>query len=173
MDVATLTQYFMEYGAIAIFLIVFLEYLNLPGFPAGIIMPLSGVMAARGNISFGWVMVITVAAGLLGSLLLYLLGRQGGSVFLNAYGRCFPKQREALEKNLEWVRERGCFGVFLAKLLPMVRTLISIPAGVLQMDLMKYVVSSTLGIFLWNLVFVGAGYILGDKVFNLLGSMGG
>ena len=69
MDLATLTFYFTKYGAIAIFVIVFLEYLNLPGFPAGIIMPLSGIMAAKGNIHFFWVMVITVAAGLLGSLL--------------------------------------------------------------------------------------------------------
>lgn len=58
--------------------------------------------------------------------------------------------------------------MFAAKLLPMVRTLISIPAGVLQMDLKKYVISSTMGIFVWNLFFVGAGYLLGDKVFELL-----
>ena len=149
-------------------MIVFLEYLNLPGFPAGIIMPLSGIMAAKGNIPFVWVMVITVAAGLLGSLLLYGIGRKGGEVFLDAYTRRFPKQKEALQKNLEWVRKKGCAGVFVGKLLPMIRTLISIPAGVVRMDLMKYVVSSTCGIFIWNFVFVGAGYVLGDKVFELL-----
>lgn len=105
MDLSTLTFYFTRYGAIAIFIIVFLEYLNLPGFPAGIIMPLSGIMAAKGNIHFFWVMVITVAAGLLGSLMLYGLGRKGGEVFLKAYTNRFPKQKEALEKNLEWVRK--------------------------------------------------------------------
>ena len=57
MDLGTLTYYFTRYGAIAIFVIVFLEYLNLPGFPAGIIMPLSGIMAAKGNIHFFWVML--------------------------------------------------------------------------------------------------------------------
>ena len=92
MDLTTLTYYFTRYGAIAIFVIVLLEYLNLPGFPAGIIMPLSGIMAAKGNIHFFWVMVISVAAGLLGSLALYALGRKGGEVFLNAYIRKFPKQ---------------------------------------------------------------------------------
>lgn len=168
MDLSTVTYYFTRYGAIAIFVIVFLEYLNLPGFPAGIIMPLSGIMAARGNIPFVWVMVITVAAGLLGSLLLYGIGRKGGEVFLNAYTRRFPKQKEALQKNLEWVRKKGCAGVFVGKLLPMIRTLISIPAGVVRMDLLKYIVSSTCGIFIWNLVFVGAGYVLGDKVFEML-----
>ena len=171
MDLAVLTDYFTRYGAIAIFVIVFLEYLNLPGFPAGIIMPLSGIMAAKGNIDFFWVMIITVSAGLLGSLLLYLLGRKGGELFLNAYVRHFPKQKEALEKNLEWVRTKGCIGVFLGKLLPMIRTIVSIPAGVVKMNLWKYTVSSTCGIFLWNLVFVGAGYILGDKVFEMLHMM--
>lgn len=170
MDLNVLTYYFTRYGAVAIFVIVFLEYLNLPGFPAGIIMPLSGIMAAKGNINFAWVMVITVAAGLLGSLLLYGLGRKGGQVFLNAYTRRFPKQKEPLEKNLEWIRKKGCMGVFLGKLLPMIRTIVSIPAGVIQMDLGKYVVSSTCGIFIWNFVFVGLGYVMGDKVFELLGA---
>lgn len=170
MDATTITMYFTEYGAIAIFVIVLLEYLNLPGFPAGVIMPLSGVMAARGNIHFFQVMVITVAAGLTGSLLLYLLGRLGGSAFLKAYTKRFPKQKETLEKNLEWVRKKGCVGVFIAKLIPMLRTIVSIPAGVIQMNPAKYIVSSTLGIFIWNLVFVGAGYLLGDQVFSMLGA---
>lgn len=167
MDLSTLTYFFTQYGGIAIFVIVFLEYLNLPGFPAGVIMPLSGIMAAKGNIHFGWVMVITVSAGLLGSLFLYALGRKGGMLFLNSYIRHFPKQQERLEKNLRWVEKNGFAGVFIAKLLPMVRTLVSIPAGVLQMNLIKYTVSSTLGILIWNFVFVGAGYLFGDRIFLL------
>lgn len=171
MDLNMLTMYFTQYGAVAIFVIVLLEYLNLPGFPAGIIMPLAGVMASKGNINFFWVMVITVAAGLLGSILLYALGRKGGQFFLNAYIKRFPKQKETLEKNIEWIRSKGYMGVFLAKLIPMIRTIVSIPAGVLRMKLIPYIISSTLGIILWNLVFVGAGYLLGDSVFNLLGSV--
>ncbi len=168
MDISTLTMYFTQYGAVAIFVIVFLEYLNLPGFPAGIIMPLAGVMAAKGNIHFGWVMVITVAAGLAGSLLLYFLGLKGGQIFLRNYIRRFPNQEPGLRRNMEWVREKGCMGVFLAKLIPMLRTIVSIPAGVLQMPLGRYVLSSTMGIAVWNFVFVGAGYLLGDSVFELL-----
>ena len=146
MDLSSLTYYFTRYGAVAIFVIVLLEYLNLPGFPAGIIMPLSGVMAAKGNIHFFWVMVISVSAGLLGSLILYGLGRKGGDLFLKAYIRKFPKQKEVLEKNLDWIRKKGCIGVFLGKLIPMIRTIVSIPAGVIRMDLLKYIVSSTCGI---------------------------
>ena len=171
MDLSTITLYFTKYGAIAIFVIVLLEYMNLPGFPAGIIMPLSGIMAAKGNIHFFWVMVITVAAGLLGSLLLYGLGRKSGEVFLRAYINRFPKQKEALEKNMEWIRKKGSLGVFLGKLLPMVRTLVSIPAGVVKMDMTQYIISSVCGIFIWNFIFVGAGYLLGDKIFTMLGVM--
>ncbi|MGN0424536.1 MAG: DedA family protein [Acetatifactor sp.] len=169
MDITTLTYFFTRYGVIAIFIIVFLEYLNLPGFPAGIIMPLSGIMAARGNIHFLWVMVITVAAGLLGSLILYGLGRKGGEIFLKTYTDRFPGQKEVVEKNLEWVRQKGCLGVFLGKLIPMIRTIVSIPAGVVRMELGKYLISSACGILIWNFVFVGAGYVLGDQVFTLLG----
>lgn len=169
MDLATITYYFTQFGAIAIFVMVLLEYLNLPGFPAGVIMPLSGIMAANGNINFLTVMLITVAAGLLGSLGLYMLGRKGGNVFLNAYMNKFPKQKAVIEKNIEWIRSKGCMGVFVGKLLPMVRTLISIPAGVIKMDLRKYTLSSLGGIIIWNFVFVGAGYVVGEPVFEMLG----
>lgn len=62
MNITMLTLYFTKYGAAAIFVIVLLEYMNMPGFPAGIIMPLSGVWAARGNIHFLTVMLITLTA---------------------------------------------------------------------------------------------------------------
>lgn len=169
MGLETITLYFTQYGAIAIFVMVLLEYMNLPGFPAGIIMPLSGVWAAKGNINFFMVMVITLAAGILGSWILYFIGRTGGSILLEKYMNKFPKQRPAIEKNFEMIRQKGCTGIFLSKLIPMVRTIISIPAGVMKINFMKYTISSAMGVFLWNLVFVGAGYFLGDAVFGYLG----
>ena len=74
MTVETITGYFASYGGIAIFIIVLLEYMNLPGFPAGVIMPLAGIWAAKGNINFFLALLITIAAGLTGSLILYFLG---------------------------------------------------------------------------------------------------
>lgn len=168
MSLDILVQYFTQYGAVAIFVIVLLEYMNMPGFPAGVIMPLAGVWAAHGKISFLVALLITIAAGLMGSWILYLLGYKGGEIFLNKYLKKFPGHREAIEKNFEMLRKRGAVGVFLSKLIPMVRTLISIPAGVLKMDFLQYTVSSALGVFVWNLVFVGAGYVLGDAVFQYI-----
>ena len=169
MDIQVIADSFTRYGAVAIFVIVLLEYMNLPGFPAGIIMPLAGIWAARGNIHFIIALLITVAAGLVGSWILYLLGWKGGELFLNKYLKRFPKHQPAIDKNLDLIRNKGSIGIFLAKLIPMIRTLVSIPAGVLKMDFVKYTVSSTLGIFVWNLFFIGAGYFLGDTVFELLG----
>lgn len=160
MTIQMLTQYFAQYGAVFVFLIVLLEYMNLPGFPAGVIIPLAGIWAARGDISFPAVMVISVAAG--------LLGRLGGEIFLRFYLRHFPQHRELIEQNMEMLRKRGPTGVFLGKLVPMIRTLISIPAGMISMRFGSYTLSSLLGVFVWNLVFVGAGYFLGDAVWQIL-----
>ncbi len=168
MTMEVIMEYFARYGGIGIFVIVLLEYLNLPGFPAGVIMPLAGIWAAKGQIHFIPALIITVAAGLTGSLILYWLGYKGGELFLQKYLNKFPKQRPVIEEKLSWVKEKGSVGIFISKLIPMIRTLISIPAGVAKMNLAKYTVSSTLGIFVWNLFFVGAGYFLGDAVISYL-----
>ncbi|MCI8327529.1 MAG: DedA family protein [Lachnospiraceae bacterium] len=168
MDIQMLTSYFLRYGAFFIYLIVLLEYMNLPGFPAGVIMPLSGVWAANGEISFPMVMILTVLAGLTGSWILYLLGRWGGPKLMGFYFKKFPKHKDVIEEKMEMLREKGEMGVFISKLLPMVRTIISIPAGMVQMNFWKYTVSSALGIFVWNLVFVGAGYFFGEAAMKVL-----
>lgn len=169
MTIEIITEYFTRYGAIAIFVIVLLEYMNLPGFPAGVIMPLAGIWAAKGNINFIIALLITILAGLTGSMILYYMGYKGGDLFLEKYLNKFPKQRPVIEEKLKWVREKGSMGIFVSKLIPMIRTLISIPAGVSKMRLFPYIVSSTLGILVWNLVFVGAGYWCGDAIFQYLG----
>ncbi len=169
MGIETITQYFVDYGPIAIFVIVLLEYMNLPGFPAGVIMPLAGIWAVRGELSFTVTMLITVAAGLTGSVILYGLGRGGGEVFLKRYYQRFPKHRELIERKISYLQEKGCVGIFVSKLIPMVRTLISIPAGIMRMNFTHYLISSALGIAVWNLAFVGAGYLFGDTVFTILG----
>ena len=168
MGIQELTQYFTQYGAIFVFVIVLLEYMNLPGFPAGIIRPMAGVWASRGQIGFLTVMALSVAAGLLGSWILYFLGRLGGDAFFRFYIKKFPKQKELLEKNMEVLRRKGSIGVFISKLLPLARTLISIPAGMISMNFTKYTISSLMGVALWNLIFIGAGYFLGDSVWSLL-----
>lgn len=166
MELQQMIQVLWQYGAVFIFVAVLLEYLNLPGFPAGIIMPLAGVRAAQGDLSFAAAMFITVGAGLTGSWILYFLGRLGGSLLLPRYFRRFPRQEALIRKSMDFLRDKGAAGVFISKLIPMVRTVVSIPAGMIRMDFFVYSISSACGIFIWNFVLVGAGYWMGEAVFH-------
>lgn len=109
-----------------------------------------------------------LAAGLLGSWILYGIGRMGGNLFLDRYLERFPKHEPVIRKNFDLIRTRGATGIFISKLIPMIRTIISIPAGVIRMNFVKYTISSALGIFVWNFFLIGAGYMMGDQVFHLL-----
>ena len=171
MNIEIISQYFVDYGALAIFVIVLLEYLNLPGFPAGIIMPLAGVWTSKGEISFFMTMLITTFAGLLGSWILYLGGLTGGQVLLDKFLMKNPKYREKIDKSVIFIEEKGAFGIFICKLLPMIRTIISVPAGMLNMNFYRYTLGSLVGVFVWNFIFVGVGFAFGDRIFEILGSI--
>lgn len=166
----TLNMYITQYGIIAIFVIIFLEYLNMPGLAAGIVMPLAGIWAAKGHINFLLALVITLLAGVIASWILYFLGRCGGGFLLEKYLKKFPQHREAIERNFDLIRKKGAVGVFIGRFIPMIRTLIAIPAGILKMNFWEFTISSALGIFFWNLVLVGAGYFMGDAVLPLFAS---
>ena len=169
-DLALLTDYLTRYGAAAVFVIVLLEYLNLPGFPAGIIMPAAGICAARGGLSFPLTLLLSVMAGLIGSWILYMLGRYGGGPLLDWFSRKFPRQGAHVDALLLRMRSGGGYwGLLIAKLIPNIRTLISIPAGAARMNFMGYTLFSLLGITVWNAFFIGAGYLLGDTAFRMIG----
>lgn len=169
MTLEVLTDIFSKYGSIAIFVVVFLEYLNLPGFPAGIIMPLAGIMARQGRIHFLWVLFLSAVAAMLGSIALYGIGVFFGKAFFHYYSKKSHKHQEMFEGYVNWIREKGYFGIFLAKLIPVFRTIISIPAGFLKLNFLKFCIASVLGILIWNTAFIGAGYIYGDEIFEMIG----
>jgi len=167
MDIQVLNNYFYQYGSIVIFIIVFLEYLNIPGIPSGVVMPLTGIWASKGGIEFGTALFLSIFAGLCGSWLLYFIGRYGGEFVLRKYVQRFPKQEAFIEQATKKIRDKGYLGIFFGKLIPMIRTIISIPAGVLKMDFARYTLFSTLGIMIWNFTFIGAGYLFGESVLEM------
>lgn len=169
MDMESIRHFLDNYGSVAIFVIVLLEYMNLPGFPAGIIMPMAGLFAAHQQISLMEVMLVSVAAGELGCIINYFIGRYGGGAVLDWYLKKFPKQKPAFDKTFDLIQKKGTVGVFLGKLIPMVRTLIPFPAGIAKMAFLPYSLASLLGVIVWNGVFVGLGYVLGEQAFALLG----
>lgn len=166
MSLDVVLNYFTTYGLTLLFVIVFLEYLNLPGLPAGIIMPAAGILASKNNESLLLVVFISVIAGILGSLVLYLIGYYGGAILLDKLTKKFSKLRPTIEKSNMILNERGSYGIFICRLLPVLRTIVSIIAGSLRMNFFKFMIYSVPGIFLWNLGFIFSGYFFGDIIFK-------
>ncbi|MEG0132756.1 MAG: DedA family protein [Clostridium sp.] len=168
MDATAIINYLSDYGMICIFVIIFLEYLNLPGFPAGIIMPLAGVWTASTGSNFFIALGVSVIAGVIGSWMLYFIGLYGGDFVMDKYTKRFPRHKIVIDKSMNRLKKYGNIGVFICKLMPAVRTIISVPAGVLKLNFIKYTVYSALGILIWNGVFISFGYFFGDVVMQAL-----
>lgn len=166
MSIDAALNYFATYGLTLLFIIVFLEYLNLPGLPAGVIMPAAGILAAKNNISLPEIIFISLIAGILGSIVLYIIGYYGGAILLEKIAKKYPKTQNTIDKTGAILRERGSFGLFLCRLIPVLRTIVSIIAGAVRVKFGKFLLYSTAGIFIWNLCFIFAGYFFGDILFK-------
>ena len=161
MSLDWLGKAFENYGLLIIFGVVLLEYINFPGFPAGIILPFAGMWAQREE-HFILPFLVTIAAGVFGSIILYYLGKFGGSRLLRICIGGSPKINAKVEALKEKIEKKGSYAVFISKLIPIVRTLVGIPAGALNMKFKKYLVASALGIVIWNGVLFSCGYWLGS-----------
>ena len=161
MDIQTVLNYFAEYGLFFLFVIVFLEYMNLPGLPAGIIMPAAGILIAGRDMNFITALIVSVLAGLLGSYVLYFIGYFLGKPVLDKFYQKYKKLRPSINKAISYTEKHGNKGVFIARLIPVARTLISLTVGTVRMNFVSFTLYSIIGITIWNSVFIYAGYAFG------------
>lgn len=161
MDIQTVLNYFTQYGLIFLFVIVLLEYMNLPGLPAGIIMPAAGILIAGRDMNFITALIVSVLAGLLGSYVLYFIGYFLGKPVLDKFYQKYQKLRPSINKAISYTEKHGSKGVFIARLIPVARTLISLTVGTMRMNFLSFTIYSILGITIWNSVFIYAGYAFG------------
>lgn len=155
-----------QYGLISIFLIVMLEYANFP-LPSEVVLPFIGIMVSKGNIDFGLALTISIIGGIVGSTINYLLGLYFGKPILKYMMKKYPKTRYSIKSSMWWMNKYGKISVMLARVVPVARTIISIPAGINKMNINIFVLYSTIGISLWNTVLIFLGYILGDNLSNI------
>lgn len=155
-----------QYGLISIFLIVMLEYANFP-LPSEVVLPFIGIMVSKGNIDFGLALTISIIGGIVGSTINYLLGLYFGKPILKYMMKKYPKTRYSIKSSMWWMNKYGKISVVLARVVPVARTIISIPAGINKMNINIFVLYSTIGISLWNTVLIFLGYILGDNLPNI------
>lgn len=164
MEINTLLKHFMEqYGLISIFVIVMLEYANFP-LPSEVVLPLAGIMASNLNISFITVLGISVLGGIIGSITNYMIGLYFGNPFIKYILTKFPRVKKSVNSSVDYLEKYGKLSVMVARIIPIARTFISIPAGVTKMNITWFTFYSFIGIAIWNSVLIYLGYILGDNL---------
>jgi membrane protein DedA with SNARE-associated domain len=146
------------YGVV--FALMLLESACIP-IPSEITMPVAGLLASQHHLSLVPVIVVGVVANLTGSLVSYAVGRGEGRSLLLKYGRYILVKPHDIERADEWFARYGPPAVFFSRLLPVVRTFISLPAGVARMDVRKFSLLTVLGCIPWVTALTVAGYVLG------------
>ena len=151
-------------GYPGVFISVFLESFFAP-IPSEIILPFSGFVASTGKMDLVFVMVIATVAAYLGSLPFYFIGKWGEKPvinFINKYGKYLFIQQKDVDKVFGAFDKYGKGVVFFGRLIPMIRTLISFPAGVAKMQFARFSMYTLFGSLTWNILLTYAGYQLGD-----------
>jgi membrane protein DedA with SNARE-associated domain len=158
----TLTHLVATYGLIAIFITMTGESCGLP-ISSEIVVPLGGALASQGKLNFVLVVLVASAANLAGSLIAFYLTRRFGTRFvLSRTGRWLGLRQGHLRLAHRFFDRWGIWAVFAGRLLPIVRTYISFPAGISDIGYIRFTLSTVAGAILWNFALAYAGYNLGE-----------
>ena len=149
-------------GYFGIFILSFLESAAIP-IPSEVVVPFSGFLASRGEFSLWGVILVATGANLAGSLFLYWIGKSGARWVLEKYGRYVLISPHHLETGDRWFHRYGVRAVFWGRMLPVVRTFISLPAGVARMGLVQFISWTFLGALPWNAGLAYAGFKAGER----------
>ncbi|ABW02516.1 DedA family protein [Caldivirga maquilingensis] len=147
-------------GYMGLFILMTLESLSLP-IPSEVILPFTGYLIYIGRLSLIPALIDSVIASLIGSLILYLLSYYVGYSIVLKLGKYVGISRRHLDAAEQWFNKYGGVSVVLAKFIPGIRALISIPAGVARMNVWLFMLYTTVGSTIWNIVLIYIGLSLG------------
>ena len=143
-----------------------IESANIP-FPSEIIMPLSGWLLIQDKGLPPYYLLLAGFCGalgnLIGSILSYWVGAIGGRPFLYRFGKYLLISRKDLAMAEDWFSKHGDAAIFFSRLLPVVRTFISFPAGIVKMNFLKFCIYTFIGAFIWSIGLAYGGYVLGSN----------
>jgi len=151
-----------QLGYVGIFIMMFLESTFFP-FPSEVAMIPAGYLAAKGDMNLILAIVVGTVGSLTGALFNYYLAKKYGRKGVLRFGKYFFFTEEKLQKMETFFVNHGSFSTFVARLIPGVRQLVSLPAGLSKMPLDKFALHTTLGAGVWVTVLVLLGYFLGDN----------
>jgi len=154
----------LGYGGVAF--LVALENL-FPPIPSEVVLPLAGFVAAGEEASFVGMVIAATIGSVMGAFVLYGISAAIGPIRLRAlvvrYGRWFSLDEADLDRTETWFDRRANLAVLVCRCIPLMRSLISIPAGFRRMALIPFFLYTLLGSVVWNVLLVGAGYLLGER----------
>lgn len=149
-------------GYAGIFLLSALESAAVP-IPSEVVVPFSGFLAASGKFSILGVVAVATLANLAGSIVLFLIGKSGGRWILEHYGKYVLIHKKDLNTADKWFLKHGAATVFWGRMLPVVRTFISLPAGIANMGLTRFSLFTLLGALPWNFALALVGLKAGEN----------
>ncbi|WP_210491405.1 DedA family protein [Patulibacter sp. SYSU D01012] len=165
------TEALRELGYAGVALLMLLETV-FPPIPSEAVLPLAGYFVERGDFSFPLVLLAATAGSVLGAVALYEAARWGGRPFVERFARRARLDPAQLDRAERWFARRGPIVVLVARCIPGVRSVVSLPAGLFKMPRAQYLLWTLIGSALWNFLLIGAGYLLGAEWENVGAAVG-
>jgi len=151
-----------ELGYAGLVVIMAVEHV-FPPIPSELILPLAGFEVGRGNLSLTGVLIASTAGSMIGASLLYALARRGGRPLILRLRKLLRVTEEDLDRAERRFRRHSAWMVVLGRMIPGVRSLVSLPPGLLRMPFRRYIALTFIGSLVWNTVLVIAGQQLGSR----------
>jgi len=168
------THFISSWGYIAIFVLTVAEAACIP-IPSELTLGLGGALASGQvlgthdhSLALAWVIVVGVAGELVGSSIAYVVGRTGGRALVDRFGKYVLLSHRDLDRAEAWFARRGPSAVLIGRVVPVVRTFISFPAGVAEMAIVPFAVFTAIGVTVWVGVLAGIGYALGGSYHSMV-----
>ncbi|EAK9822478.1 DedA family protein [Listeria monocytogenes] len=161
-----ITSIMADFGYIGIFVLIMVENL-FPPIPSEIILTFGGFMTTVTSLNVVMVIIVATLGSVVGAILLYKVasyfGKERLTKILLKYGRILRLKESDIERAENFFLKYGSWAVFLCRMIPLIRSLISIPAGMTKMKMSKFLILTTAGSLLWNTVLIGLGAMLGES----------
>lgn len=155
-----------DFGYIGIFVLIMVENL-FPPIPSEIILTFGGFMTTVSSLNVVMVIIVATLGSVVGAILLYKVasyfGKERLTKIVLKYGRILRLKESDIERAESFFLKYGSWAVFLCRMIPLIRSLISIPAGMTKMKMSRFLVLTTAGSLLWNTVLIGLGALLGES----------
>jgi membrane protein DedA with SNARE-associated domain len=161
-----ITQFMEQYGYLGVFLMIALENV-FPPIPSEIILPFGGFMTTYTSMTVPGVVIASTAGSVVGAVILYgiglLLDVERLEKIIDRFGNILRVTKEDIHKADAWFDKYGIWTVLFCRMVPLIRSLISIPAGMSNMKFWLFIVFTTVGTLIWNIILVSVGAALGDN----------